>query len=47
MNVGFTISFRVIRDIMLYNGCTEDEKRFHKCKEETDVTMAPSNPTKT
>ena len=30
MNVCFTISFRMIRDIMLYNGWTEDEKRFHK-----------------
>ena len=47
MNVHFTISFRVIRDVMLYNGRTEDEKRFHQCKEETDVTMASSNPTKT
>ena len=47
MNVCFTISFRVIRDIILYNGWTEDEKRFHKCKEETDFSMASSNPTKT
>ena len=47
MNASSTISFRVVRDMMLFNGRTRWEKSFHKCREETDVSMASSNPTKT